>query len=175
MPAGKSGVAPRSPTSGDLAGGVDLSERYADGLVSRDEWWGGTRGRFHFSPWRGDDAWSEACSTVEAAAGVAAWHRGSHFDVNRESDELRHLAAVLRCILGNPFRLIPRIEPKWLTHAVVTLAQQIYADRAFDRLPILADALQDAGCENTDILDHCRGPGPHVRGCWVVDLVLGKD
>jgi hypothetical protein len=42
-------------------------------------------------------------------------------------------------------------------------------------MPILADALQDAGCENADILDHCRGPGPHVRGYWVVDLVLGKE
>jgi hypothetical protein len=46
---------------------------------------------------------------------------------------------------------------------------------AFDRMPILADALQDDGCEDTDILAHCRGAGPHVRGCWVVDLVLGKQ
>lgn len=51
----------------------------------------------------------------------------------------------------------------------------IHDDRAFDRLPILADAFQDAGCENDDILAHCRGEGPHVRGCWVVDLVLGKS
>jgi hypothetical protein len=48
-------------------------------------------------------------------------------------------------------------------------------ERAFERLPILADALQDAGCENADILDHCRGPGPHARGCWVVDLILDKS
>jgi hypothetical protein len=54
-------------------------------------------------------------------------------------------------------------------------AEGIYADRIFDLLPTLADSLQDAGCENPDILDHCRGPGPHVRGCWVVDLVLGKN
>jgi len=66
------------------------------------------------------------------------------------------------------------LDPAWLTSTVVSLAEGIYAERAFDRLPILADALQDAGCENTDVLDHCRGPGPHVRGCWVVDLVLGK-
>ena len=56
----------------------------------------------------------------------------------------------------------------------VKLAQGIYEERAFDRLPILADALEDAGCDNADILSHCRGPGPHARGCWVVDLLLGK-
>jgi hypothetical protein len=58
---------------------------------------------------------------------------------------------------------------------VARLGRTIYADRAFDRLPILADALEDAGCDNADILAHCRGPGPHVRGCWVVDLILGKE
>jgi hypothetical protein len=57
---------------------------------------------------------------------------------------------------------------------VNALAAGIYADRAFDRLPILADALQDASCDNDDILAHCRGPGPHARGCWVVDLLLQK-
>ncbi len=54
------------------------------------------------------------------------------------------------------------------------LAGGIYDEGAFDRLPILADALLDAGCEDKQLLGHCRGPGPHVRGCWVVDLVLGK-
>jgi hypothetical protein len=66
------------------------------------------------------------------------------------------------------------LEPPLLTPALRARAEGIYADRAFDRLPILADALQDAGCENPDVLGHCRGDGPHVRGCWVVDLVLGK-
>jgi len=65
--------------------------------------------------------------------------------------------------------------PAWLTANVTNLAQAIYTDRAFDRLPILADALEDAGCTNRDILDHCRQPGEHVRGCWVVDLVLAKE
>jgi hypothetical protein len=54
------------------------------------------------------------------------------------------------------------------------LAQAIYDEGAFDRLPVLADALEETGCTNADILGHCRGPGPHVRGCWVVDLLLGK-
>jgi hypothetical protein len=56
----------------------------------------------------------------------------------------------------------------------LSLARQMYESRDFSSMPILADALQDAGCDNDDILNHCRGPGPHVRGCWVVDLVLGK-
>ena len=81
-----------------------------------------------------------------------------------------HLA---RDIFGNPFRPAA-LDPSWLTSTVVTLARGIYEERAFDRMPILADALQDAGCDNEDVLNHCRGPGPHVRGCWVVDLVLGK-
>jgi hypothetical protein len=63
----------------------------------------------------------------------------------------------------------------WNDGTVVTLAKAIYEDRAFDRLPILADALEDAGCTDADILAHCRQPGPHVRGCWVVDLLLGKE
>jgi hypothetical protein len=67
------------------------------------------------------------------------------------------------------------LDPSWLTSTVLSLATGIYAERAFDRLPILADALQDAGCEHTEILDHCRGLGPHARGCWVVDLVLAKN
>jgi hypothetical protein len=57
----------------------------------------------------------------------------------------------------------------------VSLATGIYDERAFDRLPILADALEEAGCDNADVLAHCRGDGPHARGCWVVDGVLGRE
>jgi hypothetical protein len=67
------------------------------------------------------------------------------------------------------------INPAWLTSNVSGLAQAIYDDRAFERMPILGDALEDAGCDNADILNHCRGPGPHVRGCWVVDMLLEKE
>jgi hypothetical protein len=80
---------------------------------------------------------------------------------------------LLRDIIGNPFQS-GTVGPHWLKTSVVNLVQAIYQDRAFDRMPILADALQDAGCENEDILNHCRRPGDHVRGCWVVDLILGK-
>ncbi|QEL19225.1 SMI1/KNR4 family protein [Limnoglobus roseus] len=80
---------------------------------------------------------------------------------------------IYRDIFGNPFRPVT-FFPSWLTPTSVAIATGIYDDRAFDRLPILADALQDAGCEDADILGHCRGDGPHVRGCWVIDGVLGK-
>jgi hypothetical protein len=63
----------------------------------------------------------------------------------------------------------------WNDRCVGKLAQAIYDEQAFDRLPILADALEEAGCTDADILNHCRSGGEHVRGCWVVDLVLGKS
>jgi hypothetical protein len=77
-------------------------------------------------------------------------------------------------IFGNPFRPVT-FPPSWRTDIVLTLARQVYESRDFSAMPILADALQDAGCDNDDILNHCRGDGPHMRGCWVVDLVLGKE
>ena len=83
---------------------------------------------------------------------------------------------LIRCIFGNPFRPVS-LKPEWLAwndRTIPKLAQAIYDERAFDRLPILADALEEAGCDNADVLAHCRGEGPHVRGCWVVDLLLGK-
>lgn len=83
-------------------------------------------------------------------------------------------ASLLRDIFGNPFRPVTA-DPAWLTSTVVSLALAIYDERALDRLPILADALEDAGCDHADILDHCRGPGPHARGCFVVDLLLKKE
>ena len=83
--------------------------------------------------------------------------------------------AILRCIFGPlPFRPIA-FDSIWLTTTVEALAATIYEEKAFDRMPILGDALEEAGCTDTEILAHCRGPGPHVRGCWALDLVLGKE
>jgi hypothetical protein len=84
------------------------------------------------------------------------------------------MLAILRDIFGNPFRPVT-FDPRWRTSDVVGLAQAIYDDKAFERMPILADALMDAGCDEEQIIAHCRGDGSHVRGCWVVDLVLGKS
>jgi hypothetical protein len=91
-----------------------------------------------------------------------------------EADMRFEQAQFVRDLWGNLFRAV-RVDPRWRTADAVGLARGIYEDRAFDRLPILADALIEAGCDDESILGHCRGHGPHVRGCWVVDLVLGKE
>jgi hypothetical protein len=67
------------------------------------------------------------------------------------------------------------MDPYWRKPTVSSLAQAIYTEKNFDRMPMLADALEDAGCSNAAILTHCRQPGEHVRGCWVVDLLIGKE
>jgi hypothetical protein len=80
----------------------------------------------------------------------------------------------MREIFGNPFRPVV-FDPEWRTATAVALAHQMYDSRDFSAMPILADALQDAGCNNEDIRDHCQGQGPHIRGCWVVDRLLAKS
>ncbi len=96
-------------------------------------------------------------------------------DVERhQTAEQAAQANFLRDIFGNPFRPVP-FSPSWRTDTTVSLARGMYESRDFGAMPILADALQDAGCDNADVLGHCREPGAHVRGCWVVDLVLGME
>jgi hypothetical protein len=82
-------------------------------------------------------------------------------------------ARLIRDIFGNPFRPVPR-GAAWHTKTVTQLAERVYTDSSFDRLPIVADALEEAGCDRVDVLEHLRGPGTHVRGCWVIDLLTGR-
>lgn len=89
-------------------------------------------------------------------------------------EEAAKQAVLVREVFGNLSSPVT-LDPRWQSETVVALAGGIYTDRAFDRMPILADALEEAGCDNADILTHCRGDGPHVRECWVVDLLLGKS
>jgi hypothetical protein len=103
------------------------------------------------------------------------WPEGRWPDAKRAA-ERKTQANLLREVIGNPFRPVA-VSPSclaWNHGTVVTLAHGIYDERAFDRLPILSDALEEAGCTDRAILDHCRGPGPHARGCWAVDLLLCK-
>jgi hypothetical protein len=91
-----------------------------------------------------------------------------------DAEELRWQAGCVRCVFGNPFREVT-FNPAWRTDTAVAIAHLMYDSREFGAMPILADALQDAGCEDEHILMHCRdAAATHVRGCWVCDLVLGK-
>jgi hypothetical protein len=93
---------------------------------------------------------------------------GERFD-----DELAAQADIVRDIFGDPFRPVG-FKPEWLTGTVTALARVMYSTRDFSAMPILADALQDAGCDDEEILGHCRAEqAMHVRGCWVVDHLLG--
>jgi hypothetical protein len=107
----------------------------------------------------------------------SAWE-GAWQAKGRRRAEKQIQADLLRDIFGNPFRSRPAINQSWLAWGdgtVPKLARAIYDERRFEELPVLADALEEAGCTDSDILSHCRGPGPHVRGCWVIDLLLGKE
>lgn len=98
---------------------------------------------------------------------------------NARFTEQKMQTDLLRDIFGNPFRPVT-LDPRWLTSTVLDLARSIYDEfprqvGGSAKMPILADALMDAGCDSEEIISHCRAPGPHVRGCYVVDLILGKE
>jgi hypothetical protein len=103
-------------------------------------------------------------------ASAESWREVWEATASSEWTAQAHLA---HDIFGNPFRPV-KVEPAWQTANVVGIAQGIYDQRAFDRMPILADALEEAGCTNANVLNHCRQQGVHGRGCWVVDLLLEK-
>jgi hypothetical protein len=161
---------------------VEVVERFADGLATQDELSeaslnaidarNGIRGN-HLRRIAACAAYAASGFEITETASESAMVVNSLDDLPSFEDARTEQARALRCIVGNPFRLAA-VDPAWLTSTVVALARGIYDDRAFDRLPILADALQDAGCDSDSVLSHCRDAGPHARGCWVVDLLLGK-
>ncbi len=178
---------------------VDVAERYADGLASEQErlfaennaveaHFDVRESRFSATP---VVVWSRSGELITQAAllavSVGTYYAEDAADYGRlalaaggvpaRRDEEEEIAQcrILREVIGplSP----PALDPLWLSandHAAVQLAKWIYDTSAFADLPILADALEDAGCMETGILDHCRDGGDHVRGCWVVDLVLGR-
>jgi hypothetical protein len=112
-----------------------------------------------YDPW---DAANAAGYAVEFLTGTP-----------KDAEHVLQVAFVLDDLFGNPFRPVT-LDPAWRTPGVIALARTIYADPAFNRMPELADALEQAGCISLDILAHCRQPCEHVRGCWVADLLLEK-
>jgi hypothetical protein len=114
----------------------------------------------------------DAVEVATLAARAAYRANGGEEQKTGDPNEAAAQCDLIRDIIFHPDHSVA-INRAWLTSDVLALARGIYTERAFDRMPILADALQDAGCENTDVLNHCRDTGtPHVRGCWVIDLLL---
>jgi hypothetical protein len=146
--------------------------RFADGLATLDELraaWGVTDSM----PWSWPERGYEWVRTALPARPNPAHRELDPDGFDRLVAFRENVLRALRDIFGNPFRPVA-FAPAWRTDTAVTLARMMYESRDFSAMPILADALQDAGCDNDDVLNHCQGDGPHVRGCWVVDLILGK-
>ncbi|MGH7224937.1 MAG: hypothetical protein ACRELF_17070 [Gemmataceae bacterium] len=182
---------------------VEIAEQFVDGSIDYSElavarelaehiaWWGsneGTFGPLWLAGWYRDaHEGALAISSDPDAAAVLALATTMD-NAQAAAEELCVpwalglganpvvMASTLRDVFHAPYRgVVARAAWRmWQGGIVPKLAQAIYDERSFDRLPILADALEEAGCTDADILNHCRQPGEHVRGCWVVDLLLGK-
>lgn len=131
--------------------------------------------RYIFPIWPGQSTFTgyPGALTMEYAAMTSRAENGK----KRRDREKRAQAVIIRDILGNPFRPVA-LDPSWLAWndgTSVRLAKTIHQGRAYEMLPILADALEDAGCQDSAVLEHCRQATPHFLGCWVIDLLLGKE
>jgi hypothetical protein len=173
----------------DERAAVEVAERFTDGQATLEER-RATLELIYFASGSGPALYAshsdlddprytfsaDVFGTCTSAQELAKRHRGS------PDQEKPAQADLLRCVFGLiPFRPAA-VDPALLTPTVLALAQAAYDERLLPsgelervRLAVLADALQDAGCDDPDILSHCRDDGPHVRGCWVIDLVLGKS
>jgi hypothetical protein len=170
---------------------VEVAERYADGSANREDLIAVRRKADAAYQWarkqHGPNLFrlAGAAHLAHQATSVAnkvrfdpredEFLRGAK--ERKDKTERKARCELIRDLMGNPFRPVA-LDPAWSAWndgTVHKLAQAIYDERAFDRLPILADALEEAGCTNQDILTHCRQPGEHVRGCWVIDALLGKS
>jgi hypothetical protein len=183
---------------------VEVAERDADGMASHQEVANAFQDALEASnedrafevtglaspEWAASETLGNANGVVGPqvlnAADNAATARANVANMERPDQELwektylaeqGEQAHLLQDIFGKPSRrvTIPRALLAWNDDTIRKLAQAIYDERAFDRLPILADALEESGCQDPDILGHCRSGGEHVRGCWVIDLLLGKS
>jgi hypothetical protein len=173
---------------------VEVAEHFADAKISRRSLAAiaAEAEQFRVSNYEDNSplhrAAAGACSTVwpirnqteafDVGTQASRWMRGIA-DEGEKQESLAH-CRWMREIFGNPFKPAS-IESGWLTPSVTALAQTAYDERLLPsgeldtaRLAVLSDALEDAGCTDADILGHLRDAGPHVRGCWVLDLLLGR-
>jgi hypothetical protein len=164
---------------------VEVAERFADGLADAEELRRAQPGAQAACRLAGNRPGPFAFRLFVAAclaAGAAA--RRPRFDPTMEflrgakdrkdKTERTARAALCRDLFGNPFRPVA-VDRRWLAGDALQLAAAIYAERRFGDLPVLADALEDAGCTDADLLAHCRRPAEHVHGCWALDLLLSKS
>jgi len=116
----------------------------------------------------------ELANDVVDLLGGKPSHAWSATPPDRDKQPSRHEQAdLLREIVGDPFAEV-RFDPAWRTGCVVPTAESIASEGTFDELPVLADALEDVGCDSREVLEHLRSPGRHVLGCWALDLVRGR-
>jgi hypothetical protein len=127
----------------------------------------------------GDGCWADGFDTAASEVRRAVWFAPAEDQRTAEADEHKAQCDLIRELIRNPFRRVT-VPTACQTPQVVGLAQAAYDERQLPsghldpaRLAVLADALEDAGCTDPDLLAHLRGPGPHVRGCWALSLVLG--
>ena len=171
---------------------VEVAERYADGLATPQtllKWYWAAYEAYELTDDEEDEgaryrevAFAANCATHHDAA-FAAMNAAAYVSAaavtgqDTLSDSREAVCDLLREILGPlPFHPIT-CDPIWLSWhdgLVLSMAQRMYDSRDFSDMPVLADALEEAGCEDQDILGHCRSGGEHVRGCWVIDALLGK-
>ncbi len=151
---------------------IETAERYADGRAGPEEL---RAARLACRAAGSGAAWYAAAGDPFIAARNAALSAQSGYAPGpaRETERTTQ-AALLRDILGNPLRAAPTIDRACLTADAIALAAVIDEEGVFDRLPLLALRLEEAGCQNPEVRDHCRALRLHARGCWVLDLVLGR-
>ncbi len=174
---------------------VEVGERYADGKATSEELAEASEEAYCRRSDLSDGSVSEAIAIAAAFAVVDPALRDPNLGIMTTVEAVQHTSNdlikiaeysdsveveraarchLLRDIFGNPFHPVA-LDPSWSTPSVVNLAESIYEHRAFDCMPLLAGALEEVGCRDTGILAHCRWSWPHVRGCWVLDLILGKE
>jgi hypothetical protein len=162
-------------TNPNIRVGLASAEEYAD--ESHD--WGRMRDATAFLYNLDEDIRGRAMTalTIGGAVGEAVRYWGAKLSNGTDLGAYVAEAKLFRDIFGNPFRPSGPLSREilgWNNATIRRIAEGVYEERAFEHLPILHDVLLDAGCDNEDILAHCRERGPHVRGCWVVDLILAK-
>ena len=172
--------------SDQLIQAIDAHEKSENSYDAKLAWWAVFRlPMCVLVNWRGDEI-DRAIIVANGAAEAAGDRNVRNYDDDEAAEVDFRLGSMaerkvqcdfVRDIFGNPFRPV-EVDAAWLTfraEIIPRIAQRIYNERSFADLPILADALEDAGCTNADILAHCRQSEEHVRGCWVIDLLLGNQ